>query len=142
MRHRRGRVRKHQLDELMVLVNRTLKITEEFARQPRLMVALDHNRGLLLIPSNEAGVVAVNIIQIWLGLEPAAIRIGDSVTLNVAVNQSQAHYPWPHDSDEGAESGDRRDPQRAGSVDEREGTEGEVWGEKFTAPTEWFNRGQ
>lgn len=133
MRHRRGRVRKHQIDELMVLVNRTLKITEELASQPRLMVALDHERALKLWPTNEAGCVAVNIIQMWLGFDsPVWIRVGDSVTLHASVNQVQAHYPIHDDGDEGETGGDRRDPQRAGSAVEGEG------GEELVSPSEWF----
>lgn len=137
--HRRGRVRKHQIDELMVLVNRTLRITEELAAQPRLSVMLDHERGLKLVARNEAGAVAINIIQMWAGsTNPIHLRTGDSVTLHADIHRLQSQYPLHNDGDSGETSGDRRDSERTGSAVEIE----RVGDEKLISPSEWFADGQ
>lgn len=110
-------------DAVLVLVNRTIELADELSAHPRLAVALDRDFGLVLSPHNEAGVVAVRIIQMWMGIEdPMMLRTGDSITLYTASHQPSAHYPLFDDGDEGATGGDRSDPQRARPPIEGEGT--------------------
>jgi hypothetical protein len=114
---------------VLSLVRRTVDLADELARHPRLTIALDRDFGLMLVPHNEAGVVATRIIQMWLGVEaPSIIRVGDSLTIHRERPYPPTHYPLFDDGDEGATGGDRQDSQRARSPIEGAGT---------SSPTTW-----
>lgn len=116
-------------DEMAVLVSRTIALTDELNQHPRLMVALDHKRGLKLMPLNGPGVTAVNIIQMFMNVQPFVnVLVGDSLTL---YQPAQQGYPLANDDDRGPESEDRRDIERTGSAVEEAGVEEH-------SPSKWF----
>lgn len=140
------RIRKHQVNDLFALINRTIRVTDELGTQPRFNVGLVDDGGLWMRPHNEAGVVAIRIIQLWGGIvDPPNLKVGDSVTMYLSVNQFQSHYPIPDDSDERSAGSDRRDIERARSAIEGEGAGGyQRFQELGTLPeaSAWFASGR
>lgn len=113
------------MTELFTLVHRTLRIAEEMDRQPRMDVMVNNLNELILVPHNDAGAAAVNVIQKWMGFEPHRIYPGDRIAI---------YYPVPDGGEQEPSSGDRSDPQRTGSAEPRSESpisEGQLaWGER------------
>lgn len=122
-------MRRHISDEVVDLVRGALNLMEEISRQPRI-IGRKEGRTLYLRPYNESGVGLVRIIAEWLNSprDLSGMKPLDEFAVTLT-------YPPTYDGDIGEASGDRRDPERAGSA-----VEGEGIGEEYLNFDQWRER--